>query len=132
MLRLLLTSLLMILSGGPVYAEWVEVVSSRGNGGYTVYANTDFIRRTGDVVKWWEMFDYKTVQTSKGISRLSTKILSEYDCGEGRFRMLTLTHFTGNMGSGEMAFTGSGESKWEPVEPDSVGETMWKLVCSKP
>ena len=34
----------------------------RVRGGYTVYADPDTIRRKGDLVKMWILFDFKTVQ----------------------------------------------------------------------
>jgi hypothetical protein len=43
MTRLLLIALL-VLSSGPVYAEWVTVISSESSGGYTVYVDPDTIR----------------------------------------------------------------------------------------
>jgi hypothetical protein len=69
--------ILLLLSSGPVNAEWVEV------GGYdrlTSYTDTATIRRKGNVVRMWDLIDFKTVQTSAGKPYLSVKAVREYDC----------------------------------------------------
>jgi hypothetical protein len=61
MKRLLLITLL-LLSSGPVYAEWV-LLNQNDQTGLTVYVDPDTIRRKGALVKMWILSDYKTVQT---------------------------------------------------------------------
>ncbi len=127
MKRLLLVTLL-LLSSGPAYAEWVEL--SQG-GGATIYFDPDTIRRKGDLVKMWSFNDYKTVQILAGVSVLSLKIQREYDCTEVRERMLAMTAFSGNMGSDKVVGPSITEQKWVPVEPGSIGHTLWKAACAK-
>ncbi len=128
MKRLLLLTLL-LLSSSPVYAEWV--LKGIADYGFAVYVNPDTIRRKGDLVKMWHLFDYKTVETVTGISYLSNKVQSEYDCAEERSRQLAVVAFSGNMGKGAVVHTNSDEGKWEPVAPDSVTQRLWKVVCGK-
>jgi hypothetical protein len=130
MTRLLLITLL-VLSSGPAYAEWVKVGSSESEGGITVYADPDTIRRKVDRVTMWELYDYKTVQIEAGMSISSFKKQSEYDCTEERTRMLSAMDFSGNMGKGNVVSSDSTEDKWEPVEPGSVTRGLWKIACSK-
>ena len=52
--RLLLITLL-ALSSGPAYAEWVKV---NENDTFTVYVDPDTIRRKGDLVEMWTLYDY--------------------------------------------------------------------------
>ena len=54
---------LLILSGGPAYAEWVLVNGLR-DAGLTVYVDPSTIRHKGNVVKWWELLDFKTDRKS--------------------------------------------------------------------
>jgi hypothetical protein len=49
-----------------------------------------------------------------GNSHLSSKAQDEYDCTEERHRLLSLTEFSGNKGSGEVVFSNTEESKWVP------------------
>ena len=129
MKRLLLITLL-LLSSGPAYAEWVKV-SDSDEAGMTVYADPDTIRRNRNLVKMWQFYDYKTVQTVAGIGFLTVKEQWEFDCAEGRRRVLALTEFSGNMGSGTVVYTNSEVGKWQPVEPSSIGQLLWKFACGK-
>lgn len=125
---LLLTFLL--LRTAPVYAEWVLIVETPS--GMTEYVDPDTIRRKGDMVKMWVLFDYKTAQTSAGDSYFSSKSQMEIDCPEERFRILAFTWFSGNMGNGKVIYSNSDESKWRPVAPGSVAKDLSSVVCSRP
>jgi hypothetical protein len=122
---------LLVLSSAPAYAEWVKGAYTESEGGYTVYVDPDTIRRKGDLVQMWVQYDYKTVQTVAGFSYLSEKTQQQYDCAEERYRFLSRTWFSGYMGTGNVVFDNSNESKWEPVAPESVGLTVWKVACGK-
>lgn len=124
-----LITLLVLLNSGPASAEWVELFRNDDTG-ETIYVDKDTIRHEGDVVKWWELEDFKTVQTVGGIMFLSAKLQWEFECAEERMRILALTEFSGNMGKGDVVLSESPEQKWRPVEPDSF--ILWKAVCSKP
>ena len=129
-LPLILITLLVLLSGGQSYAEWVKV-GTLDDGVTTVYLDPDTVRRIGDLVKLWELWDQTTEQILADTSHRSSKAQSEYDCAQARQRGLSLTWFSGNMGRGKVVTTNSDEGMWKPVTPGSVGETMWKLACGK-
>jgi hypothetical protein len=121
---------LLVLSSGPVYAGW-ELTSGDDETGLTVYVDPDTIRRKGNLVKMWQLYDYKTIQTVAGDSLLSIKRYNEYDCTEERTRMLAYTWFSGNMGSGKVVYSTPDEQQWEPVIPRSINRTLWNVACSK-
>ncbi len=129
MIRLLLI-ILLFLNSVPAYAEWVRVggIAQRG---LTAYVDLYTIRRKGDLVKIWELWDYKTIKTMAGNSFLSIKAQRQYDCAEERYQRLTFTEFSGNMGSGTAIFSDSTEQKWEPVAPDSIDQALWEVACNK-
>jgi hypothetical protein len=129
MKRLLLITLL-VLSSGPVYAEWV-LVSGDDEAGLTVYVDPDTIRRKGNLVKMWQLYDYKTVQAVAGDSFLSIQRQDEYDCTEERTRMLAFTWFSSNMGKGRVVYRTADEQQWEPVVPRSINRALWKVACNK-
>jgi hypothetical protein len=130
MTRLLLI-ILLFLSSSPVYAEWVAIVAN-GEAGVTVYVDPATIRRNSNLVKMWQLSDFKTAQTIVNDSYLSFKMLSEYDCAEERTRSLALTNFSRNMGAGKVIVSASDEGRWEPVRPDSIAERLWRFACGKP
>ena len=119
---------LLVLSNRPAYAEWVEV-------GITdeamVYADPDTIQRKGDVVKMWYLHDFKTTQTVLKKSYLSSRSQDEYDCTGARHRALASTSFSGHMGNGKVRSSYSIKGKWEPVPPDAITQSLWKVACEK-
>ena len=119
---------LLVLSSAPAYAEWVEVgITDEA----TVYADPETIRRKGDLVKMWYLHDFKTTQTVLKKSYLSSRSQDEYDCTEDRHRALATTSFSGNMGSGKVRSSYSIKGKWEPVPPDAITQSLWKVACDK-
>lgn len=121
----------LVLSYGSVYAEWV-LLTQTNQEGPAVYADPSTIRREGNLVKMWALYDFKTIRTVEGISYLSYKVHREYDCTEERIRYLAFTFFSGNMGSGKVAPTTSDEQQgWEPVQPDSINQILVKAACAK-
>ena len=129
MTRLLLITLL-LLSSSPAYAEWVEV-DRNDQAGVTVYVDPDTIRHEGDLVKMWELFDHKATQTIGVGLFMSRKDQCEYDCSKKRYRVLTFTQFSGNMGSGKVGYSNSDGNNWTPVEPESAAQGLWKVACGK-
>ena len=128
MARLLLM-ILLVLSSGPTYAEWKSV--NANNSGETIYIDPDTVRRMGDMVEMWTLYDFKTVQSVWSISFMSRESRREFDCIGQRTRRIALTYFSGNMGSGTVVYSDADEQKWEPVQPHSVAEILWKVACSK-
>ena len=129
MTRLLLLILLM-LSGGPAYAEWVAI-GGNDQIGMTTYVDPTTIRRNSNLVKIWQLNDFKTVQTVEGTSFLSTKKQREFNCAEERTRILAATQFSGNMGNSKVVWVNSNEQKWEPVVPGSISQTLLEFACGK-
>ena len=129
MIRLFLITLL-LLSSGSAYAAWVKV-SDGDEAGRTVYVDPTTIRRNSNLVKMWQFYDYKTVQTVGGVRFLTAEEQWEFDCAEERGRVVALKEFSGNMGSGTVVYTNSQVGKWIPVIPGSMGHTVWKVACGK-
>ncbi|MBI3527215.1 MAG: hypothetical protein HY067_04530 [Betaproteobacteria bacterium] len=128
MRRTILMMLLLVVSGGAA-AEWVQV---GGNESSTSYADPATIRKTGDMVKMWNLLDFKTAQARPyGTPYLSQKTQQEYDCKEGRARIIDLLRYSENMGTGEITSSESDSGKWEPVPPGTVSEALWELACDK-
>jgi hypothetical protein len=125
--------MLLWLGTGHVFAEWVDVAGKldRDLPIYTVYVDTESIRRDREIVTLWALFDYVTIQSIVGGPWLSSKTRREYDCVEKRVRLVGYMTFTGNMGSGEAVYTNSSQSAWEPIAPDSIDKQLWVVACSR-
>ena len=128
MKRVLLITLL-VLTSGPVYAEWVEV-GGKVEEGLTVYVELDTLSRNGDVVKFLELWDFKTTRAEPTPPHMSVKSQREFDCTNKRGRLLAVTAFSGNMGSGKVVYDKSDfKDQGLAVEPGSIAESVWKVVC---
>jgi hypothetical protein len=131
MKRLLFLTLL-TLSTVPAYAGWVEV-NANVEPGQTVYVDPDTIRRKGDIVEMWALYDHKTAQLTVGDTFLSRKVKNEYNCGQEMRRMVSVTEFSGNMASGKVVHMSSSlftDAKWKPAQA-GLGATLLKLACGK-
>jgi len=130
MKKLLLTLALVFISTDTM-AEWTKVGESDRKGGYTAYADLASIRKAGNRVKMWILFDYKIEQKASGTNFLSEKIRREYDCAEEQMRVLAFSLFSWNMEKGELVRSYSQPQKWEEVQPGSMDEAEWKVACGK-
>ena len=122
--------ILLMLSSGPAYAEWVTV-SVINQARATVYIDPDTTHRKGDRVTISELIDYRTLQSVTGTAFLSTMLHREYDCAGDRHRTLALTKSSGRMGIGTVMLTTSEVQKWEPADPGSIGKRLWRIACGK-
>ena len=110
------------------FAEWTAISDSSD---LTVYANYSSIRTTGVNKKMWDLKDFKTVQSTDGVMYHSSKTLIEYDCEREQQRLLFFSWFSGEMGKGSVVFEHLETSSWQPNQPDSIGEGLWKVACGK-
>src|SRR5262249_5841730 len=121
---------LLLLSVESAHAEWV-IVSGNAEKRFVIYANPDSIRRNGKLVNMWELWDYALEQAYLEHPYLSLKRHAEYDCSGGRTRRLSVTTYTGKMGTGTVGFDSNKEEEWSPVAPGTINEELWQYACGK-
>ena len=121
---------LLLLSVESTHAEWV-IVSGNDEKRLVIYANPDSIRRNGKLVNMWELWDYAREQTHRDHPYLSLKRQVEYDCKGERARQLSVTTYTGKMGTGTVGFDSNKEEEWSPVAPGTINEELWQYACGK-
>jgi hypothetical protein len=129
-MKKILLALMLTLTCTSVKAEWI-LVGENGNGDFTLYVDFTGRRRVNDRVKMWHLLDYKTIQVLDGDKLLSSKVQNEYDCKEEQMRVLAFTWFSENLGRGRVASYDSSPGKWEPIQPESFGWTLWEIACGK-
>ena len=132
MIPLLLITLL-VLSGGPVYAEWVALDEKYQSPGLqTVYVDPTTIRRDGNLVMLWQLTDYTWMQGGRTSTRfLSTKTHKQFDCVDKRIRLLAYTEFLRHIGTGRRNNGYVDQDNWLPVEPESTNQALWEITCGK-
>ena len=129
MTRLLWLTLL-VLSSGQGYAEWKPVYEINDLA-TTVSVDPETIHRKGDLVELWVMYDSTITQSGRRGPLRSTKTQVEIECEARRVRILEVTDFSGNMGSGKAVYSNSDKQGWEPVQPGSVVYALWNVACGK-
>ena len=123
--------LLIVLNTGPAYAEWVWISSAQSDGGYDVYVDRSTIRRKGDVVRIRVLYDYKTIHLSSGFPYLSNRTELQSNCAAALQRRIEVIWFSDHMAEGSEVFTASLESKWSPIPPRSIAQSLFRVACSK-
>jgi surface-adhesin protein E len=131
-IRLIVLVLLVLsCSVGLAQAEWKQLVDSPTFGGLNVYVEPTSVRidKGSGLVKMWILYDYKTGQEGFHVRYLSLKIQRQYDCKQGRSRMLAQSLFGGNMAKGDVIYE-STEGTWMPVGPGPIGQSLLGFACS--
>ena len=130
MKQLLLMLPFLLLSIERANAEWMPVYEINQLS-TTVSIDPDSIRKKGDLVELWVLYDSKITQAGRGGPLRSTKAQDEFNCEAGLSRVVGVTDFSGNEASGKVVYSNLDEQQWEPVVPGSLGLTLWKVACSK-
>ncbi len=131
MKRLLLSTLL-VLSHGPVYAEWVAVEKKfQTPDRQTVYIDPATIRRDGNLVTLVIIIDWTWMQGNYvGTPRfLSTTTHRQFDCAAKRLRLLAFTEYYGRMATSSAAAAYVDQDNWLSVEPESLNHALWEIAC---
>lgn len=115
----------------------------------TLYIDPDRISRDGDLVTVWQLTDYKWMQGTGAVinpyafGRLyryqlaphgffSTTTQKQIDCAGRRVRLLAFTEFSHHMGAGRRNNGYVDQDKWLAVEPETVNQALWELICAMP
>lgn len=111
--------------------EWVYVAETEKGikNSFIAYADPATIRKTGNMVKMWSLYDYKLPQ-KPGV--ISARQKSEYNCTEKKRRQLFLSSYSGRMNSGEtILIYNQPEYDWERSPLGSVRKAMLE-ICMWP
>ena len=125
----ILTALL-ALSSTNAAAAWFKVA---GNDSVTGYADPVTIRKAGDRVKIWGLFDFKAERrTDTGKPYKSSALHYEFNCREGQVRMHYFSLYSGNMNRGRVVRSAiTSDQGWTRVPPGSIDEALLKFACAK-
>ena len=108
------------------FAGWSEVGTNVD--GDTYYVDFERIRKHDGYVYFWELIDFLK-PTPYG--HLSGKIYIQGDCKKLRYKYLSASFHKGPMGGGETSeIDNKPDKEWDYPPPNSVIETVLKLVCA--
>lgn len=117
----------LLLASGAASAGWVQMSSEGANS--VMYVDPDTIKIDGQLRRVVEMHDLKVPDKSRG--NRSTAVLSEYDCKEGRIRLLQEEYFSGQMGTGERMGSMTEPTDWFSLAPGTRGWNLLRFICSR-
>jgi hypothetical protein len=114
-------------------AEWVGIGTSTGKSSADLYVDLSTVRRSGEVVKMWTLWDYKSpVKNLDGSVAVSIKTLYEFHCRNEALRTLYVAQYDEHMGNGgSVRSFNSPNSEWEPAIPQSIAATFLAIGCAK-
>lgn len=113
-----------ILSAWYLFSEWPNEKSH--------FIDHSTIKRNGAIATSWHLMDYKKPQKFSEFSSivLSSKSQMEFDCETERFRVLSTSGHSGNMGNGNVVGNITTPTEWNSVPPGSEIRNVWRFVCN--
>ena len=128
-MKKLILFLVLIFTTLNVYAKWVIVAGSEEA---KFYVEINSIKQKGNVVTYWELLDYSSMQTWNNLNYFSAKQKYETNCNTEESAILYINYYSENMGSGKSVYAIKLEQKdFQPNIPDTTGYTIYKFVCNK-
>ena len=125
-MRKLLIGLALSVMATAAQAQWVLVYETEGA---KSYADPTTKRRTGNIVRVWELTDYINPDFFNGKAYYSDRAYVQNDCAERSRQVLEITGFTGRMASGDSVGSDSQPGKKRFVAPRTNGEEMLNFAC---
>ncbi len=117
--------LMIALVAAPACAEWVSVGETKKASGYIDPAT---ISKNGNFRKVWQLQDLKERGKDGAMSR---RVLWEYDCNEGRDRMLSISTYSEPMARGKILSEFDPGESLTHITPNTPSAIIIKIVCAK-
>ena len=115
-----------ILSASASYAEWTKITSN--NVGDDFYIDYETIKRNNEFLYYWSMVDYLEPLSDDDGPRFSSILMFKVECDLLRYKRLTATFYSGQMGKGSSKVL-EGDDDWQYNPPGSAGLSINKKLC---
>jgi hypothetical protein len=109
-------------------AQWQKI---GGSSGVTTSADVSSIKRDGDLVELWTLWDYDKPQVVDGPKFLSVKQKAMYDCADHTTAITEYTTYAKNGGLGTIVFHRSKPPLFEPAKPGSAADGVFQFACTR-
>jgi hypothetical protein len=109
-------------------AEWT-MIQTNDNG--NMYIDFDTIQKSGELVTVSTLNDYYVTQQKR---ELSSQWRELHDCKNKKFKALSITYYSENMGKGDIIETSNlieSKTTWSNIVVYSVGELKANIICSR-
>jgi hypothetical protein len=135
MRKFILMLLLAGVSSNAMAAEEADAVEiGNGFGGDRVYAYPASIKKAGSDVKMWDLLNAGTPQNLPGYSPYLSKVTQvQYSCADMRTRTLYTNFWSQKDGKGAKILYKDTSTvlDWQPVQPGTAQEALFKFACGK-
>lgn len=121
------TAVIALLFALPAWADWTRFSALEADA-VVVYVDIGSIRREGDKIRLWQLFDFKEPD-SRG--RRSYRTLAELDCKESKIRYVQDEYFAGKMASGALLDSNATPHEWTYAAPGTLPMMMLTVHCQK-
>lgn len=122
-----------VLVGAPAYAEWTLLDHRYQEPGFRmVSVDRDSIKQEDGLGTVSVLIDWTMMQGGRSPTRFySTIARKQVNCPNKLIRLTAFADYDGHRGMGKRIASGEQEGPWRPVEPGSVNEGIWTLVCGQ-
>jgi hypothetical protein len=91
------------------------------------YAEKDTIKKSGDIVSMWSLYDLKNTQYIARKPYHSIKYQMEYQCKKQQVRIRGWKYYSSKMGEGDLIYKDSFTDIWTPI---TGVEPEWGFACN--
>ena len=117
---------LLILVAAPAWAKWVRIGD---NNKFVLYLDPTTIHKNGSHRSVWNLHDLKT-QDRDG--ERSVRLQHEYDCKEGKVRLLAASTHSGQMAKGKaLTHNDTPSDDWTKLPQRSAHWSSFKYACAR-
>jgi hypothetical protein len=101
-------------------------VPAWSGGGGVFYIDPETIRKDGNLVRVWTIYDEKRRHKD---GQLSIRSREEYDCKQERYRYLSMSTHSEPMARGDTLESYPPDVSWREIPPGGAASFMLKIVC---
>jgi hypothetical protein len=120
---------LLAIACGAAHGEWQPAATGANS---TAYTDAASIRRHGATARMRVLIDFaRPPFDGNNLPYRSLTMENEYQCDEGRLRVLSIASHADGMGRGERPYTSDEVGEWEAITDTSIQKDLWKQACAK-
>lgn len=116
---------LLALLAAPVSAEWLKVAQTEA---MVVYIDDATIRKDKQLRWVWGVLDYRQKRDDGLMSR---RVLGEFDCTTGKFRILSMFNHSRPMAGGPAKPVGADPAILTDVADSTPAAAVFGIVCNR-
>lgn len=116
-----------LLMGFASTAASADLLQLSSNEKEVAYAEKNTVKKSGDVVSMWSLYDLKRTQYIARKPYQSIKYQMEYQCKKQQVRIRGWKYYSGQMGGGELIYKDAFTDIWTPI---AGVEPEWHFACN--